>query len=75
MVFYNLSRNTRGQCIVGEVLLLSEESIEKIFLNEQRRVIVDKTQMKVSDEWGARGRALDRKERKKIGNKKKKKGE
>jgi hypothetical protein len=27
--------------------------------------------MKVSDEWGARGRALDRKERKKIGNKKK----
>jgi hypothetical protein len=30
--------------------------------------------MKVSDEWGARGRALDRKERKKIGNKKKKKG-
>jgi hypothetical protein len=31
--------------------------------------------MKVSDEWGARGRALDRKERKKIGNKKKKKGE
>jgi hypothetical protein len=76
MVFYNLSRNTRGQCIVGEVLLLSEESIEKIFLNEQRRVIVDdKTQMKVSAGLcgGAGGRALDRKERKKIGNKKKKK--
>jgi hypothetical protein len=70
--FSTISRNTRGQCIVGEVLLLSEESIEEIFLNEQRRVIVDdKTQMKVSDEWGARGRALDRKERKKIGNKKK----
>jgi hypothetical protein len=49
--FSTISRNTRGQCIVGEVLLLSEESIEKIFLNEQRRVIVDdKTQMKVSDD-------------------------